>query len=80
MSARTSAAPAMSFKEYIVLPASHSQQNLTKQRKMVPVLRVNCDLSFGAKRYLIIAHVIGNIDDGHRTTSCRPCFRFDERR
>jgi Co/Zn/Cd efflux system component len=27
---------------------------------MMPVFRVNCDLSFGAKRYLIIAHLIVN--------------------
>ena len=46
---------------------------------MMPVFRVNCDLSFGAKRYLIIAHVIGNIDVSQRTTRRRPCFRFDER-
>ena len=47
---------------------------------MVPVFGVNCDLSRGAKRDLIIAHVVGNIDDSHRTTSSRPRFRFDERR
>jgi hypothetical protein len=35
---------------------------------MMPVFRVNRDLGRRAKRYLIIAHVIGNIDDSHRTT------------
>src|SRR5262249_13638597 len=80
MSARSSASSsAMSLEEYIILPASHSQQDFAEERKMVPMLRVNRNLSFGAKWYLIIAHVIGNIDDRHRTASRRPCFRFDER-
>ena len=46
---------------------------------MVPVFGVDCDLSRGAKRDLIIAHVVGNIDYSHRTTSSRPRFRFNER-
>jgi hypothetical protein len=50
---------------------------IAKDDASVPV---NCDLSRGTKRDLIIANVIGNIDDGQRTTSSRPCFRFDERR
>ena len=63
MSARSAAATPMSLKEYIILPASHPQQDFTEQRKMVPMFRVNCDLTFRAKRYLIIAHVISDIDD-----------------
>ena len=77
MSARSSSA--MSLEEYIILPTSHSQQNFAEQGEMMPVFGVDCDLSCGAKRDLIVTLVVGNVDDSHRTTSSRPRFRFDER-
>src|SRR5215472_10709239 len=76
----TAASTAMALEEHIILPAPHPQQDFAQQRMMVPMLRVNRDLSLGAERYLIIAHVIGHIDDRHGTAGRGPGFRFDEAR
>jgi hypothetical protein len=70
----------MSLQEYVVLPASHSQQDFAKQRKMVPVFAVDCDLSRGTKGDLIIANIVRYIDDSHSTTGGRPSFRFHKAR
>src|SRR4029453_9110452 len=45
---------------------------------MVPVFGVDGDLSRGAKRDLIVAHVVSDIDDRECATSGGPGFRLNE--
>jgi hypothetical protein len=66
--------------ERAFVEAYRLRENVPQQRKMMPAFGVDCDLTRDAKQNLIIAHVVGDIDDSHRTTSCRPRFRFNERR
>src|SRR6516165_9062062 len=67
------------FQEYVILPALHSQQDFAQQRKIVYVLRVDCDLGRGAKWNLVFVHFVTDIDDRDCTASRRPLFRFHER-
>ena len=52
----------MFFQEYVILPALHSEQDFAQQRKIVQVVRVDCDLSLGAKRKLVIVHFVADIN------------------
>src|SRR5437016_3334930 len=70
----------MSLKEDVVLPATHSQQNLADQRHVMPMMGVDRGLGRRTDRDIVARHVVGDIEYRQGTTGGRSLFRPDQRR
>src|SRR5260221_12555776 len=72
-------ATSMPLEEDVVLPAAHAQQDFAQQRDMMPVFRIDRDLSRCTERDLIAGDVIRDVDDGQCPAAGCPLSEIHER-
>lgn len=56
----------MAFKEYVVLPTLHPEQDASDDGKMMPMLGVDGHLRRGTSRMLVGRQIIGHLDQCQR--------------
>src|SRR5947207_15984263 len=57
----TAGIPGVAFKEDVIVPTAHSEQNAPKERDVMPMVREN-NLRRGSHRYLVVRKVVSNVD------------------